>query len=373
MIENVELVLDGAVRILGLGVLSTVVGAVTASLFRWYSGMPLPEGIAVLLGLSAVALWLNTTATLGLAIGGTDIAVGLQPAVLTLLSFAAGGIGADLGRRLGDRIGVNIVDMAHLPNIDGNVGELVRSKGRILRVRLPKEIDDISGYDTVSEDIKAEISDTVLLFPRPITTTELKTRIIERIKTDYSVGHVDIELTTDGSVEYLAVGGRTSGLGPTLAPGTVAVAIRADPPAAASTGDTVQVWDVTDSPTLVTDGEFRGKHGDVVTLAVDSSAVDALSATNQYRLATLPDSSSADREFASLLRSAPETMEKVTITEESTLIGQPVSALTGTTIAIRSEDGTTTVLPDTSRLIQAQDTLYLIASPDLLRQAKQLS
>ncbi|MFC7233693.1 hypothetical protein ACFQMM_24280 [Saliphagus sp. GCM10025308] len=61
-------------------------------------------------------------------------------------------------------------------------------------------------------------------------------------------------MSQDGTVDHLAVGSVPSGIGPTLAPGSVAMAVRADPAPDASPGDVVEVWsaDGSDSRRLAT-------------------------------------------------------------------------------------------------------------------------
>ncbi|MFC7026412.1 hypothetical protein ACFQH8_00440 [Halomicroarcula sp. GCM10025710] len=128
-------------------------------------------------------------------------------------------------------------------DIDADVSEIVQTVGRVTSVKLPEEIDDIVGYDPMPEAIKDDLANRRFLFPRRLTRDELRSRLVSRLKTDYGVGHVDLDLADDGSVTYLAVGSRAAGIGPTLPPSTNAVAIRADPANAASAGDLVQVWE----------------------------------------------------------------------------------------------------------------------------------
>lgn len=353
-------------RILGLGLLAGVTAGAGAFVFRWYAGDGLPEGVAILLGLSAVALWLNTTATLGLAIGGTDIDLDVWPAALTLGAFAVGTIGADLGRRLGDHLSGELTMVTPLPRLNADVGQLVKARGRVLRVTLPEDIEDIEGYDPVSEEVKSELVGASLLFPRRITVEELRERVTERLRADYNVGHVDVDVAGDGTVEYLAVGGRAAGLGPTLAPETVAVAIRADPPFSASPGDVVQIWRTDGGTERVARGEFRAGVEDIATVAVDAEIAERLDDESGYRLVTLPAESSADREFASLLRSAAETMSAITIDADGGLVDATVGSLGVTVAAVQSSDDVEAI-PPRDRILAAGETVYAIGRPDTLR------
>ena len=192
-------------QILGLGVLACLIATIAAFAFRWYAHEKLPEGVAILLGLSAIALVLNTTAALGLALSGDAQAIEGE-AVFTLSALAVGVATADIGRRLGDMLGERVADASKLPTrLDRDVGQFVKAKGRVIRVTLPNTVDDIDGYDPVHPETKAAIAGETLLFPSRITQTELHARIVDRLKTDYGAGHVDLDIDQQGAVSYLAV------------------------------------------------------------------------------------------------------------------------------------------------------------------------
>ncbi|WP_435364771.1 potassium transporter TrkA [Haloarchaeobius sp. DYHT-AS-18] len=351
------------VRVLSLGVLAASVSATVAIVYRWYTREGVPDGVAVLLGIGAVALVLNTEETLANT-GSIDETA----ALLTVATIAVSGIGADIGRRAGDAFASSAFAVTGTAKLDRDVSQFVRTVGRAVTVTLPEEVEDIDGYDPVDPKTKEALAETTFVFPRRITVVELRDRVVGRLRDDYGVGHVDIDIAEDGTVSYLAVGSRAAGLGPTLAPGTVAVAIKADPAHAASPGDVVQVWERTeDGLKRRATGELRAANGDVVTIAVDETDTEVLSDTTEYRLVTLPAEPSADREFASLLRVAEETMGAVAIEEGSSLAGLTVGALDVTVAAVRAADGTVTATPSRTTPIPAGTTVYVIARLDALR------
>jgi hypothetical protein len=202
-----------------------------------------------------------------------------------------------------------------------------------------------------------------------LTKSELRERLVSRLKTDYGVGHIDLELSDDGTVNYLAIGSRAAGIGPTLPPATNAVAIRADPAHAASAGDLVQVWE-SDPLKRVLTGELRGVAGDVVTVAIDAGDTPKLDPATEYKLVTLPVQDRPDREFASLLRAAEETMGTVTVPENSELVGTQVGDLSVTVAAITREDAAPEPIPSRERVLTAGDVIYAIGKPDALRQVE---
>jgi len=129
----------------------------------------------------------------------------------------------------------------------------------------------------VTAETRRELAGKTFIFPRRLTVEELEERVAARLKDDYEVGYVDVELARDGTVSYLALGRRTAGVGPTLPPGTAAVAVTADPPNAAAAGDLVQVWRTDgDRPKPVTTAELRAVHDDTVTLSLDEYDAQSL-------------------------------------------------------------------------------------------------
>ncbi|MFQ3477329.1 potassium transporter TrkA [Halonotius sp. F2-221B] len=355
------------INLLIYAVLSIVATGGLAVTYRWYFKQIVPEGVSGFVGVSVVALYINTT-SLGVAV--SDISVDLfEPGVVgfNIVALSIAAVAAPIGRRLGDAASSNLFSLAGLREFDGEVGAVVRSAGRVTTITLPDEIDDMESYDPVTDETKAELAGKTLVFPRRLTVEELRSRLIERLKEDYEVGYVDVDLTAAADVEFLAVGSRAAGIGATIAPGTVAVAIRADPPNNASPGDTVQVWTTGTTTERLTTGELRGVAGDTVTLAIDDEDAKLLSPTEQYRLVTLPAEPQADREFATLLRSVDETMGTVTIEAGSELVGLTPRALNATVVAIRPDGGKLTALPDRDRGFEPGEMIYGLGRPDVLR------
>ena len=382
-----DLLVDVA-RTIVLAVTAATVGAVAGLVHRWYAGERVPDGLAVLAGLSVVAIYLNTAGALGEVIGGELELLALEAVVFNTGTFLVAGLTAVAGGRIGDRIGVGLFAISGRKSLDRDVTRIVRTVGRVTTVELPEEIGDIDGYDPVDAATKAKLSGHVLVFPRRLTVGDLRTRFVERLRTDYGVGHVDVDFADDGTVEYLALGGRESGIGSTLPPSSAAVAIRADPPNNASPGDSVQVWTTPEpdpneadapstaataetggdkSPRRVTNAEIRGAAGDVVTLAVDESDAKRLETDRRYRLVTLPVEPRADRAFAAQLRTADETMGVVSVGEGSVLVGNPLGALDVAIVAVGTVDGGIVAIPTRDREVDAGETLYAIARPDQLR------
>jgi len=379
-VGNSGLVLDAVVRIVGFAILSGAVAATVAFVYRWYSAESIPEGVAVLTGVVVVALWLNTQTVLQDAIIGDADVLDPATAVYTVGAFAVSAVAADGARRAGDHLATRAV----IPTPRGidDVGQLVRTGGRVTTVVLPEEIGDADGYDPVDDETKAAIAGTTLLFPRRLTVAQVRDRIIGRLEADYGVGYVDLEVQTDGTVDRLAVGSKAAGIGPTLAPGSVAIALEADPAPDASPGDTVELWRSTadEEPTRCGTAELRAALEDVATVVVDSDA-DVLrtdAGDHQYRLVTKPGAPDPERAIRALLRSVPETITRLEVGPESQWIGQPVGSVPVMVLVLVRGQGSADgreqddlnedvfAFPDPERPLEAGDRCYVMGHPEAL-------
>ncbi|WP_228546082.1 potassium transporter TrkA [Halegenticoccus tardaugens] len=357
---------QGTGVILLCALVSASTSATAALGYRWYFRERIPRGIAALFGLSAAALVLNTSALYELSLNNVNL---FEPrtALFNTVALGAALAVAPIGTRVGEAVATNVFAVAGAKELEGEVSSVVRSVGRVTAVTLPEEIADVDEYDPVSTETKEELAGKTLLFPRRLTVAELRDRLATRLKDDYGVGYVDADVTDEGTVEYLALGRRVAGIGPTLAPSDVAVAVRGDPAHGASVGDVVQVWRGGSEPTRVVNAEVRATAGDAATLVVDESEPARLDPTIEYRFVTLPAEPQADREFASHLRAADETMGAVVVEDGGDLLGDTVGDVGDAVVAVRSADGSVDVLPPRSRPFDAGDTVYVIARPDALR------
>lgn len=364
--------LSASARLVGLAVLAAAVAGLFAAVYRWYVKARIPIGLAVLGGLAIVAIYLNTSTALGQVIGGEHGLLDLETALVNITIFAVAVLASYGGNLVGDRLAREFA-LTGAGEFEEDVGRLVRAVGRAIVVSLPDDIEDIEGYDPVPAETKDDLAGKTFVFPKGLTVDQLRERLLTRLREDYGIGHVGVDLTRDGTVEYLALGSRAAGLGPTLAPGMAAMAITADPPFTASAGDTVQVWSTDDPPTRLITAELRAAVDDVVTLATDLTDAATLDPAVTYRLATLPAEARVDREFASLLRNADETMDVVTIAEGSPLAGAPVGSIDLAIIARRPAGGAIEAIPPRSTVIGTGDTLYAIARPEALRRLQAAS
>ena len=362
-------VIDTTARVTGTAVLAGFLAAAVALFYRWYVRERVPAGLALLVGLAGIALVAGTTSLLAQELVPGGNGPDALAALLNVVTFVVGGLGAYAGMRAGDTLGVDLFAATGGDGIEGEVSDLVKAVGRVIAVEIPDDINDIVGYDPVPEATREKLAGHTFLFPRRLTRAELRERFVARLKTDYGVGHVDVEFDESGGIDYLALGSRAAGIGPTLPPATNAVAIRADPAHAASAGDLVQIWE-TDPIRRVLTGELRGIAGEVVTVAIDAADTPKLEPTTEYKLVTLPVQDRPDREFASLLRAADETLATITVQPGSRADGLSVAELGVTVAAVTRDDEQPTPLPARDRALRGGDVLYAIATPDALRKTE---
>ncbi|WP_058366513.1 hypothetical protein [Haloparvum sedimenti] len=385
-----------AATLVTFAVVAAVAAGSAAVAYRWYFRERVGEGIAALVGVAVVALYLNT-ASLGAVIGGTEYELlRLDAVFFNVVAIGVAAAAAPVGLHIGDGLATNFFAVAGGKRLEGEVSDVVRTIGRVTPVTLPAvdDIGDMDAYEPVDPETKTEMAEKTLLFPRRLTVEELRDRLVTRIKEDYGVGYVDVDVTADGEVEFLALGSRAAGIGPTLAPGTAAVAVTADPANAATPGDVVQVWkpggaadeaeaagaggtgesgEAAPRPTRVANAELRATVGDVATLALDEADASALDDRTNYRLATLPAEPRADREFATVLRGADETMSAVVLESGSPLVGTTVADVSAVVAAVRPAGGSVQAIPPRAYAFAAGDTAYLVGRPDELRRFEALA
>lgn len=382
-------------QVLGIALLSAATAAVVAAVHRWYARDRLGGDVAVLFGLAAAALYLNVRAALGQVVAGETAMLAGPTVAFNAVALGAALLAAPVGGRAGDRLAEDVVGVPGTTELEAGVGALVASIGRGTAVTLPAEIERMDGHEAVPAAVTERLAGSTLVFGGTLRDEELRGRLLARLKDEPGVAHVDLEVEGT-TVTHLALGARLPGIGPTLGPGTAAVAVRADPPPGAGPGDLVQLWtpgappapaptdggssdgrttDGTapatpdrgeDAPRRVLTAELRGVAGDVVTLACDADEAPRV-AGREFRLVTLPADRSADRTFTSLLRAADETMGAIAVADESALVGVPVGAIDATVVAVQPVDGAIEPIPARSRPVAAGETLYVVARPEALR------
>jgi len=353
------------VRVVGVAVLAGAGAAAPALVYRLFTREAVDRGVSLLVGLSLAALYLNVRTSIGEVVLGETAVLAGGAVLFNTAALAAAALATPAGHAAGDRVARDFASVSGARELHGDVGRFARAVGRVTAITVPEEIGDIEGYDPVPETTKTALAGTTLVFPRRVPDEALRERLAARLREEHEVGYVDAEFEGD-ALTALSLGARQAGLGPTLAPGAAAVSISADPPNAASPGDVVQVYERGPDPDRVATAELRATAGDAVTVACDAAEARTI-AGGEYRLVTLPAEPRFDREFASLLRAADETMAAVTLREGSALVDTTVGDVDATVAAVRDADGGVDPIPSRTRRLAAGETLYVVARPETIR------
>lgn len=348
-----------------LALLALAVTLVVSFLYRIHNKTIFPGSVAALLGLGVVGLVLNTRHAFVQFIGGSPDALTLSTALVNVTALAVAGVASAVGNRIGVRLAES--ERVRDGDLRLDVSPLVRATGRFTTVTLPEEVADVDGYDPVPDETREELQGKTLTFPRGLTVRRLEEQIALRLRENHNVGYVDAQIEPDGTVTHLGLGYRPAGLGPTLPPDGVAVALRADPPFSATPGDAVQIWEPGPEPERLGVGELRAAVGPVATVATDPAVADALDRETRYRLVTLPGTSQPERDFAATLRRADETLGVAVVAEDSPLVGTPLGSLDVNVIAVRAADGDVEAIPPRDRPIGPGDQLFALGRPEALR------
>lgn len=357
---DLALLEEVAYSLVGLTALAWLVATLAAAGFRGYTTRRLPLGAAVLTGVAVVGAWLNVAALSQQAVVATVPLVHPATAAYLLgVGLLAGG-GAAAGWRVGDYVGRDVYGVPTV-QADGELARFLRSAAHVVEVRLPDHVEDAEGYDPVDDEVERALAGRTLLVPRRLSDAEVADRVSRRLERDFDVDYVRVEFDESGAVEELALGRRPSTLGRSLPPGTVAVAVAADPSSEAGHGDPVEVWS-TDTGELVATGVLDATVGDVATVVVDSNDVDVFEAGTRYRLTTRPDRTSHVHELVAAVRSADETVATVSVEAGGTLEGEFVGWLPVTVVVIDRRGGPVP-FPEERETLQAGDTAYVLGTP----------
>lgn len=363
-LSQLDRVQIGSVRILGLCVTAIVVVGVAAVWYRRRTARPLATPVSAFLGLSTVAGWL-----LGDLLRTGRLLSSLQfdhfgTPTYALFGLVLGGVGGIAGRELGDRLACDLDGLTRFDTDDSAV-DLLRSARRVQTVRLPETVEDADGYEPVSTERKQAMRRKEIRLPGDLSETERAERIETRLREDFDLEYVALELS-DGTISSLAAGTRSRDLGRTLPPGTSAVVIGTEPPAGASPGDPVDVWQSTETGVaLVARGSFRSGGTGRTTLVVDDDTVSAIEQSRSYRL-TVSSTPSSDRyRFVSTLRDCEETTVALDVREDGPLAGEFVGWLPGTALAIERES-TVLATPEDRITLQDEDRVFLVGRPEQL-------
>ncbi|WP_339105079.1 TrkA C-terminal domain-containing protein [Haloterrigena salinisoli] len=359
---SIEWTRTALLGILGYGLLAGVGALAAAFAYRGATVRKLPVGAAALAGLALPSGWLVLEAIRHGEVVVDSPLIHYTSASYLLGLLTAGFIAAAGGHRLGDRLACGVYDVTRLET-DGPATDLVRSAGLAVAITLPESIDDAEGYPSVDKGLKRDLAGRRFLFPNDLSVPDLRSRLETRLESDFGIGYVRAELAEDGAVEAVAVGDRRPGISPALGPDRVAVAIVADPPARASTGDPVEVWtSATGSRRYVATGTLRASRGPITTLLVDADDAEAFEPGQRYRLTTRPETPSGGHALVAAIRTSDETVTVTTVQGGGPLENEFAGWVPGRVLAIERGDEIVS-LPADREPLEAGDRIHVFGTP----------
>lgn len=181
-----------------LGALTGVVPALVAwtlgFVFRYVTGVPVPGfGVVVL----CVAIAGVQGGLLGLlepnVVQSPIVVIALVVVMLTSQYAHAKGdaMGATFPRRIGFR-------QLRENRLSSDVVERVGRFGRV-HVRVTGDVGDIEGHPPLPDDLRTAIAEDDWTFPGDLPIDELESRLADRLRTDYDLADVTVEIDTRGA------------------------------------------------------------------------------------------------------------------------------------------------------------------------------
>lgn len=393
-------------RGLYLGLLTGIVPALVAwllgFLFKYVSGVSIPGfGVVVLglgiAGLNGGLLALNDPTVL--AAGPTVVVAVVVVLMLTLYAHAKGdALGARLPRR------VNLRKLANR-TLSADVVEIVDAR-RQARVRVVGDVADVEGYPALPADLRAELRTQTYTFPADLPLAELEVRTAERLRQEFDLADVRVDLDDRGRAT-VAAAPPIGAVSRRVADGERAVSLATLVPTGVVRGDTVRVaadgeevegrvvaarsadGGATTSipaPAPATDGGESAAGGTPepapaapttaggegrFTVAVPSGAAERLLSGGVDRVEVRSRGASREFELVTLLRRAGRQFGRLTVRA-----GGPLDGRTLAGAAVRSEydvavlaarsGGTWLVAPAGDVALVAGDELYAVGRPDAL-------
>lgn len=217
------------------GIIPALVSGSLGFLFKYVTGVTLP-------GLGVVVLSVAIAGINGGLMGLLDPTVSSSPrllvavVVIMMLSLWAHSQGDKLGGSMPKR-----VTMASLRsrNISADVVDIVGGVGKVT-VRPSGPVRDMEGYPPLPADLRSSIVEGSWTFPADLPLSELESRLVDRIKTEYDLADAAATLDTQGRATIVAAP-PASGLSRRVPSGKRAVSVSALLPTGCARGDSVVV------------------------------------------------------------------------------------------------------------------------------------
>jgi hypothetical protein len=372
-----------------LGALTGVVPALVAwtlgFVFRYVTGVSVP-------GFGVVVLSVAIAGVQGGLLGLLDPTVVQSPTVIVALVVVM--LSSQYAHAKGDKMGTTFPRRIGFRQLRDNrlSNDVIERVGRFgqVRVRATGDVGDIEGHPPLPDDLRTAIAEDEWTFPGDLLIPELESRLADRLRTDYDLADVTVEIDTRATATVNAAPPEGS-LSRRVPAGKRAVSVDTLLPTGLSRNDTV-VFTLEDeevdgtvlsaktngsgasedanaplSPTPTTSG------GDGrVTVAVSDEEARRLLDDTPTKLRVESRGTRYEFELIRLLRRAGKRWERVSIRSGSefdglTLGAASVRATYGVAVLALERDGDWTVAPPGTTALEAGDDLYVVGDNESIR------
>jgi hypothetical protein len=218
------------------GIVPALVSGVMGFVFKYLTDVTVPGFGVVVLGLAIAGvngglLALNDP-TLRQNASATVVIVAIV--VVLMLTLYAHAKGDQLGASFPHRVSLRSLRERTL---SADVVELVGSRGEV-RVEVLGEVEDIEGYPPVPDAIRTGIREGEWRLPADIPLSELETRLAEKLRTEFELAEVVVEIDERGRAT-VAAAPPLSGLSKVVPSGRRAVSVETLVPTGLARGDEV--------------------------------------------------------------------------------------------------------------------------------------
>lgn len=388
------------------GIIPALISGVLGFVFKYFTDVTVPGFAVVVLGLAIAGvnggfLALSDPTLLRNASAPVIVIAIIVVLMITLYAHAKGD---ELGAKFPHRLSLETLRERTLSS---DVVEFVGSRGEV-RVEVSGEVGDIEGYPPLPAAIRTGIREGDWRLPADLPISELESRLAERLRTEFDLSEVTVEIDERGRATVSAAP-PLSGLSKRVPSGRRAVSVQTLVPSGLARGDEVTVVTADkrvegtvlsvgvgsapspseeakassgDSPVAdggTTDGETpppqpqataKGGNGRL-TVAVARPEASTLLRAERPRVVVGSRGVRREFELVSLLRRAGRRFRRVAVRAGSTLDGTTLgSAGVRDTygvavLAVRHPDGWT-VAPRGSERLTGGDEVFIVGSREHL-------
>ncbi|WP_255195153.1 potassium channel family protein [Halorarius litoreus] len=382
-----------------LGILTGIIPGLVAwsmgFVFKYFTGVSIPGfGVVVmalaLAGVNGGLLALTDQTILDSTSGPVIVTAIVVVLMISLYSHAKGdAMGAAFPRRLS-------LKSLRERSLSTDVVELVGGRGQV-RVSVSGEVTDMEGYPPLTPEIRRGIREGDWTFPAELSVGELENRFAERLRTEFDLSDVSVQLDERANATVVAAP-PLSGLSKRVPAGHRAVSVDTLVPTGMGRSDEVELVtaettirgtvlsaesEPSDGPAVTDGGEVTTEEpatqpattttgGDGrVTVAVPRIRAKTLVAADRPRLVVQPRGTRREFELISLLRRAGKRFRKLTLRADSELVGSTLAEASlresheVAVLAVRRPDGWV-IAPRGQTELTAGDQLFVVGTTSAL-------